>query len=197
MVEDVTTAFMPGEAGATKEVTRDASCRKLAKRALHDLGATSASDEPASWTAPQGYNRTRLSAHGAQRLRCALKFGEQRWGADRRTRTTSAKVSLRYGRHWRPATGRFAARSVNRSAFRLLGGRHNRAHKSRQWDLSSSSLGSLRGTRVSPRTSVVTAILFLLFQYYFYRLDWCWRREAVRVSRIGLVGAALTEAVIR
>ena len=163
MVEDITTAFMPGEAGATKKVTRNASCRELAKRALHDLGATSASDEPTSWTAPQGHNRTRLSAHGAQRLRCALEFGEQRWGADRRTRTTTTEIGLRYGRRWRPATGRFAARSVSRITLRLLGSQHNWAHKSRKWDLSSGSLGSLRGTRVTLITSVVTAILFFSF----------------------------------
>ena len=162
MVEDVTTALMPGEAGATKKVTRDASCRKLAKRALHDLGATSASDEPTSWTALQGHERTRLSAHGAQRLRCALEFGEQMWGADRRTRTITTEIGLRYGRRRRPAAGRFAARSVSRTTLRLLGSRHNWAHKSRKWDLSSSSLESLWGTRVALHTSVVTAILFFL-----------------------------------
>ena len=58
MVEDIATAFMPGEACAAEKVTHDASCRKLAKRALHDLGATDASNEPTSWTALQGHDGT-------------------------------------------------------------------------------------------------------------------------------------------
>jgi len=65
VIEDVTTTLMTGEACAAKKIADDASRWKLAKRALHDLGATDASGEPTSRAALQSHDRTWFSAHGA------------------------------------------------------------------------------------------------------------------------------------